>query len=423
MTRSLVERLPAPLASPGWLRRSVLRRLERLHSGQLEWVEPGREARVFGRPTDDDLRARVVIEDPRAYAAVALGGSVGAGEAWAEGWWTSDDPVSVIRLFVRNRDVTEALEDGLSALAAPFRRLLHLFRRNTRAGSRRNIAAHYDLGDDFFRLFLDPTMMYSCAFFERPDATLEEASAAKLARICRKLELGPEDRVLEIGTGWGGFAVHAARAHGCRVTTTTISRRQFEFASRRVAEEGLESRVTVLDRDYRDLEGTFDKLVSIEMVEAVGADHLDTFLRTCSELLRPDGVLLLQAITLADRLYERALSRVDFIQKHVFPGSFIPSVTALVSSAARTSDLTPVHLEDLGLHYAETLRCWRESFLRRRHEARELGHSETFLRAWDYYLFYCEGGYREHQLGDVQILFSKPRRPRAVVPPGARDAA
>jgi cyclopropane-fatty-acyl-phospholipid synthase len=350
----------------------------------------------------------VDVLDPGFWPAVAVGGSVGAGEAYTDGLWRCDDLVGLVRLLLRNRPVLEAMEGGLARLSAPLRAMLHWINRNSRAGSRRNIAAHYDLGNAFYRLWLDETLMYSCAIFERPDMSLAEASTAKLARICRKLALGPGDRVLEIGTGWGGFALHAAGRHGCRVTTATLSREQHELATRRVADAGLADQVEVLLCDYRDLHGRYDKIVSIEMVEAIGAAYLETYFRQCGRLLAPHGAMLLQAITIADQRYEPALKEVDFIQRHIFPGGFLPSVTALTAAMTRGSDLRTVHLEDIGPHYAETLARWRGNFFAQLERVRSLGFDERFIRMWDFYLAYCEGGFRERDIGTVQMLLAKP---------------
>jgi cyclopropane-fatty-acyl-phospholipid synthase len=283
---------------------------------------------------------------------------------------------------------------------------MHSIRRNSERGSARNIAAHYDLSNAFFATFLDQSLMYSSAVFDRPQATLEQASEAKLARLCAKLELSPRDHLLEIGTGWGGLAIYAARTRGCRVTTTTISAEQYCEASRRVASEGLSARVTVLKKDYRQITGTFDKLVSVEMVEAVGNDYLDGYFRTCGQLLAPGGLFALQAITIRDQQFQRALTTVDFIKKHIFPGSFIPSVSRLVASAAENSDTVLVHLEDLGDDYATTLRAWRDRFEANRAEVERLGFDERFVRLWRFYLAYCEGGFRERAISDVQLTFA-----------------
>jgi cyclopropane-fatty-acyl-phospholipid synthase len=279
--------------------------------------------------------------------------------------------------------------------------------RNTRAGSRRNISAHYDLGNEFFRLFLDETLMYSCALFERPEMTLAQASTAKLDAICHKLALGPQDHVLEIGTGWGGFALHAAGRYGCRVTTTTISRSQHALACERVRAAGLEDRVNVILEDYRDLKGNYDKLVSIEMIEAIGHQYFGEFFRRCEQRLVPGGQMLLQSITIADRHYARARDEVDFIKRYIFPGCCIPAVSALAQAMADASDLRIVHLEDIGPHYATTLARWRDNFLANLDQVRGLGYPESFCRMWEFYLSYCEGGFAERALGDVQMLLTR----------------
>lgn len=355
--------------------------------------------------------ARLHVKDPRFFRAVAFGGALGAADAYVNGWWESDDLVALVRILVRNRAALEGLERGLARLAKPVRALAHALRRNTRRGSRHNIAAHYDLGNEFFRLFLDDTLAYSCGIFETPEASLHDASVAKFDRICRMLELSSNDHLLEIGTGWGGFALHAAREYGCRVTTATISRQQELLANQRIADAGLSGRITVVNRDYRDLGGTFDKLVSIEMIEAVGHQYLDGFFRVCANRLKPDGLFALQAITIQDRFYHAALHEVDFIKAYIFPGSFIPSRAVLADAAAHT-DLTLVDLHDLTPHYAETLKHWRENFLSRREEVLALGFDDRFVRLWEFYFAYCEGGFRERVLGDAQMLFAKPENRR-----------
>jgi cyclopropane-fatty-acyl-phospholipid synthase len=403
----------APLRATDRLARAaVLRRLARIASGSLVVVD-GDGATRFGE-ADSELRATVTVRDPGFWRALALRGALGGSEAWLDGAWQADDLVRVIRILARNRVALAGLDRGLARLALPPLRMLHALHANTRRGSRRNISAHYDLGNEFFSLFLDPTLTYSCGIFERPDATLEEASLAKYARICRKLEIGARDHVLEIGSGWGGFAIHAARATGCRVTTTTISREQFGLARERVAAAGLAGRVEVLLEDYRDLRGSYDKLVSIEMVEAVGHRHLDGYFRTCSERLRPDGAMCLQAITMHEQDYAASTRNVDFIKRHVFPGGQCVSTGAICASLARASDLRLVHLEDLTPHYAETLRRWRARLLESRERIRALGLPERSLRVFEYYLAYCEGGFEEREIGVAQLLLNKPearRRP------------
>lgn len=397
---------------PAWFQRiaraGVLSRLSQITKDRLVFDDHG-ERIVCGQSAEQaELSATVTVRDPSFFVDLALGGSLGGAESYIAGNWTADDLTTVMRIMVRNADIMWSMEGGLARLSGPLLRLAHYSRRNSRDGSRRNIAAHYDLGNEFFNLVLDRSMMYSCAVFEHPAATLDEAARAKVDRTCRKLQLSPADHLLEIGTGWGGFAIHAAKHYGCRVTTATISRQQHEYASRRVAAEGLSGRVNVVMSDYRDLTGQFDKLVSIEMIEAVGHQFLDAYFAKCSELLKSDGMFLLQAITVADRGYERALRTIDFIKRYVFPGSFIPSVTAMLDSTTRSSDLRLFHLEDITPHYAQTLRCWRERTLANLEKVRALGYPDSFLRLWEFYLCYCEGGFRERYIGDVQMLLVKP---------------
>jgi cyclopropane-fatty-acyl-phospholipid synthase len=393
-------------------RRGVHDLLQAMGRGRLQVQDP-LGSRSFGtpdaRPAQDrapDVKVR--INDLSAYLDIATGGTIGAAEAYMAGKWTVSDLPGVVRLLVINRDVMDRLESGMARLGGLVLKLAHWYHRNTRAGSRRNIHAHYDLGNEMFQLFLDPTMMYSSAVFPRPDASLEEASLHKLDLICRKLDLKPEDHLLEIGTGWGGLALHAARNFGCRVTTTTISKNQFEFATQRVRRAGLADRITILGEDYRDLKGTFDKLVSIEMIEAVGLRFLDTYFRICSERLKPAGRMLLQSITIADRNYEQARHSVDFIQKYIFPGGALPSCAAIFSSIGRATDLQVTGLQDIGLDYARTLQIWRERFLDRVQDVRELGYPDEFVRMWTWYLAYCEGGFLERAISAVQLVFDKP---------------
>lgn len=397
---------PSPLLR---LARSALcASLERLEQGELRLIDAEGDY-CFGRRSDDcDLRATLRIADPRFYADTAFGGSVGAGESYIRGLWSCDDLTALVRIMVRNREVLNGLEGGLALIRRPLFKLFHYLHRNSRQGSARNIAAHYDLGNDLYRMMLDDTMAYSCGIFEHEGGTLREASCAKFDAACRKLALAPSDHLLEIGTGWGGLAIHAALHYGCRVTTTTISRTQHEYVRERIVAAGLEDRVTLLLEDYRELRGRFDKLVSIEMIEAVGAKYLDGYFRQCSSLLAADGAMLLQAITIQDQLYEEALRSVDYIQRYIFPGSFIPSITALSSSIRRASDFKIFHLEDIGPHYARTLAEWRRNFFEHLPQVRSLGYPDSFVRLWEFYLCYCEGGFAERQLGDVQMLLTKP---------------
>jgi len=395
---------PAPRINPlgALARRLVLRRLQALRQGCLQLRE-GHQRLMFGQAGSEPA-ASVTVHDPAFFAELAYGGSVGAGESYMLGQWTTDDLTALMRILLRNRSAMDSLETGLARCSAPLRLLAHWLHRNTRAGSRRNISAHYDLGNDFFRLFLDETLMYSCALFERPDMTLAEASVAKLDAICRKLQLGPDDHVLEIGTGWGGFALHAASRYGCRVTTTTISPSQYRLSCERVRAAGLQDRIAVLREDYRNLTGSFDKLVSIEMIEAIGHQYFAEYFRVCSERLRPGGRMLLQSITIADRHYERARDEVDFIKRYIFPGCCIPAISALTAAMAERSDLQLVQLEDIGAHYATTLAHWRRNFLGNLRRVRALGYPDSFIRMWEFYLCYCEAGFSERALGDVQMV-------------------
>jgi cyclopropane-fatty-acyl-phospholipid synthase len=398
------------------LRSGVLRRLGALRHGHLI-LEEATHTSEFGC-REAPLRARVQVRDTAFYRDVALRGSVGAAESYMEGQWDSDDLVSLVRILVANRELLDGLEGGAARLSGWVLRAAHALRRNTRAGSRRNIAAHYDLGNEFFALFLSKDLMYSSALWEPGTDTLEHASQRKLARICARLELKASDHVLEIGTGWGGFALYAAAHHGCRVTTTTISLEQQRLALECVRQAGLAERVTVLLEDYRTLSGAYDKLVSIEMVEAIGAAFLPTYFGKVTQLLKAEGLALLQAITIEDHRYSQALHSVDFIKRHVFPGSFIPSIQAMLEAKTRVSDLALVHLEDFGLSYAATLAAWRAAFLARADEVRAQGFDERFLRMWNFYLAYCEGGFRERSIGVAQLLFARP----GYRPPHARAA-
>ena len=329
------------------------------------------------------------------------------------GDWDTDDLTALIRVFVKNRDLLDSMEGGSARFKNALLKVGHFFNKNTLSGSRKNIAGHYDLGNDLFELFLDSRMMYSSAIYAHEHEDLETASERKLRVICEKLQLTADDHLIEIGTGWGGFAVYAAKNYGCRVTTTTISNEQHEYAAQQIKKHQLEDRITLLKKDYRDLEGTYDKLVSIEMIEAVGHHYLDTYLKKCNDLLKADGLALIQAITIEDCRYQQALKSVDFIKKYIFPGSFIPSVGAITTANARSTEMKLVNLEDFGESYAHTLRDWHQRFNDRVDEAAALGYDTTFQRMWRFYFSYCEGGFLERAISDVHLLFAKPanRRP------------
>jgi cyclopropane-fatty-acyl-phospholipid synthase len=404
---------PKPHFLDGLATHAVHQRLAGLAHGEVTLVD-GASRRLYGqRDALCPLSVTLQVHDPRFYSDITFGGSIGAGEAYMQGYWSVNDLTDLVRILLQNRAVLDGMETGLARLTVPLQKALHWINRNTRDGSRRNIAAHYDLGNEFFALFLDPTMMYSSAMFIHPNMTLEVAQLARLDHICRKLDLTARDHLLEIGTGWGGMALYAARHYGCRVTTTTLSQAQYKHASERVRAAGLDERITVLLRDYRDLDGGYDKLVSIEMIEAVGHDFYDTFFGKCAALLKADGLMLLQAITIVDQRYDAARRSVDFIQRYIFPGGCIPSITAMSDSITRSSDLKLTHLEDIGPHYATTLRRWRENFFRNIEAVRALGYSENFIRMWEFYLCYSAGGFEERALGDVQMLLAKPNNRRA----------
>ena len=388
------------------LRQRVLSQLGALRAGRIR-LEDACGSVELGK-AGGQSEVRVWVTSPAFYQAVAAAGSVGAGEAYMAGHWYSDNLVGLVRALVRNRDVLDAMETGWARLGGWALRGWHALRRNTETGSRRNIAAHYDLGNDFFSLFLSADQMYSSAYWQGNQDTLETASRRKLELVCRKLSLSPNDHLIEIGTGWGALAVYAAAQFGCRVTTATISREQYRAACERVAKAGVAGRVTVLLEDYRNLTGCYDKLVSIEMIEAVGARYLDAYFAQIGRLLKPDGLALLQAITIEDHRYRQALRAVDFIKRHVFPGSFIPSVEAMLAAKTRSSDLGLIALEDFGISYARTLAAWRQRFRSRLPQVRALGFDERFVRLWDFYLAYCEGAFRERSIGVAHLLFAKP---------------
>jgi len=389
-------------------RRLVLQQLSMLAAGRLVIDDHG-EIFEFGEAAEQtDLVAHIVVHHVSAYHDVMLNGTVGSGEAYMRGAWSTPDLVKVIRIFVRNMALMTQWDSKKPLWQRMAMKLLHLANSNHLIGSRRNISAHYDLGNDFFEQFLDPTMMYSSAIYPHPDATLEQAQRYKLDRICRKLQLRPDDHIIEIGSGWGGFALHAASHYGCRVTTTTLSREQFEHTRARVEAAGFGDRVTVLLQDYRELEGQYDKLVSIEMIEAVGAKFFSQYFAKCSALLKPHGMGLIQSITISDQRYQQALKEVDFIQRYIFPGGCLPCNAVLAQHVARDTDMQIVHWEDISVHYARTLAHWREGFWDRISAIQTKGYHDVFVRMWDFYLAYCEGGFAERAIHTSQLVFAKP---------------
>ncbi|OEZ00503.1 MULTISPECIES: cyclopropane-fatty-acyl-phospholipid synthase family protein [Stenotrophomonas] len=414
MTRPLA--LPQPSALEAFLRRRLLTQLAPLQGGRLHLRDALGDVSLGDADADAPLQVTVWVDNPAFYRAVAAQGSVGAGEAYIAGHWRCDNLVALVQLLVGNRALLDGMERGPARLGGWLLQGWNHLRRNTREGSRRNIAAHYDLGNAFFSLFLSSDLMYSSALYAVAGDTLEAASQRKLARICEQLQLQPGDRVIEIGTGWGGFALYAARHHGCHVTTTTISREQYALATERVARAGLQDKVTVLLNDYRDLDGQYDKLVSIEMIEAIGAQYLDTYFATLGRLLKPEGLALLQAITIEDHRYLQALGSVDYIKRFVFPGSFIPSLSAMLAAKTRSSDLQLIGQHDFGQSYALTLRAWRRRFLSQLPAVRAQGFDERFIRLWEFYLAYCEGGFLERSIGVSQLLFARPGYRPADIP-------
>ncbi|MGA9528658.1 MAG: cyclopropane-fatty-acyl-phospholipid synthase family protein [Terriglobales bacterium] len=386
-------------------KKMFLKTLAGLRGGSLEIV-CAEDTYCFGE-SQHPLHAVIAVHDERFFRRALFAGDVGVGESYMDGDWSTPDLVEVVRLAVRNLDQL----DGSNRFFTLFRRLAdfleHRSRRNTQTGSRRNIAYHYDLGNDFYRLFLDRSLAYSCAYFENAQDTLEQAQVRKFDRICRKLQLGPQDHVLEIGTGWGGFAAYAAETFGCRVTTTTISQQQRDYAREVFTRSRARERIQLLFEDYRNLRGQFDKIVSIEMFEAVGYEHYDDYFEACNRLLKPDGSMLLQTITIQEQKFHQYRKQSDWIKKHIFPGAELASVIAIQQSLARKTSMQLFHMEDIGKHYALTLHEWRRRFLEHLSEVRQLGFDDRMVRMWDYYLAYCEGGFRERYISDVQLVLSK----------------
>ena len=401
----------SPTVADRTARRALLGLLDRtLDGGSVRITDPVGTADLHGvaAPASPWLEAEVQVLDLATYRAVLRSGSIGLGLAYADGWWDTPDLAAFLRLLSRSVRRTEPIQDRIHQVVRPVREALARRRRADQDRDRRNISAHYDLGNDFFELLLDETMMYSCGIFPSADASMAEASEAKLDRVCDLLDLSPDDHVLEIGTGWGGFALHAARRTGCRVTTTTISARQFEHARDAVAAAGLEDRVTVLDVDYRDLRGTYDKIVSIEMIEAVDWREHDTFFDAVDRLLAPDGVAVLQAIVTSHRRFDRQKHVHDFIKTVIFPDGCIPSIESLTDAADRQARLQPVLVDDIGLHYAETLRRWQANLEAAASELPRIGLDERFRRLWHFYLALCEAGFDERHITDVHLVLARP---------------
>jgi cyclopropane-fatty-acyl-phospholipid synthase len=393
-------------------KRMLMRMLEGIQGSELELVSEGRTHR-FG-DAGSNLRARLVVHNERFFVRALKGGDTGMGESYMDGDWSSPDLVALVRLAVRNSAALERSNGFFASLNLFLNNVRHRLRKNTIAGSRRNIKAHYDLSNDFFRLFLDRRMLYSCGWYETPQDSLETAQFQKIDRICRKLQLQPGDHVLEIGTGWGGFALHAAREYGCRVTTTTISQQQYDYAKQLFKSAGMDGQIQLLLEDYRLLTGQYDKIVSIEMFEAIGFGHYDDYFAACNRLLKPDGSMLLQTITMNEQRFPAYVRQSDWIQKYIFPGAQLASVRGILDSLASVTSLSMFHCEDMGTHYARTLAAWRERFHRSLAQVRDLGFDERFIRMWDYYLAFCEGAFLERHISDVQLMLTKNYNPKTL---------
>jgi len=386
-------------------KKGLKKKLNNLIDGHIK-VEDGNEKFYFG-DVDSDLSVNVEIHSQEFYVMTGSGGALGIAEAYILGYWSADDVVLLMRILLKNRSILVSLNNGVAKLLSPINKLIHRSRQNTLKGSKENILAHYDLSNDFYKLWLDPTMTYSCAYFNNFDMNLEDASIEKLDRICRKLNLSDKDDVLEIGTGWGSFSIHAAKNYGCNITTTTISDAQYEYARSRVIEEGLESKISVINKDYRKIDGQYDKIVSIEMIEAVGHEFIPEYFKKISSLLKPNGLMALQGITYNDQNFDTYKDSVDFIKKYIFPGSCLISVSQIIHVIKDKTDLSMIDMEDITRHYAETLNRWRKKFMDVLPEVREMGYSELFINMWEFYFLYCEAGFLERNIGDVQLVFAK----------------
>ncbi len=387
-------------------KKGLMKKFNQLSFGRIILFDQG-ESFTFGDKSSN-RKVTVTVLSQEFYVFMGSGGVLGASEAYTAGFWKSDDLVTLVQIILKNKSLLKSIDSGISKI---FLNLINTFihnkRRNTLIGSKKNILAHYDLSNEFYKLWLDPTMTYSAAFFKKNSNSLEEASIEKLDRICRKLQLSKLDKVIEIGTGWGSFAIHAAKKYGCHITTTTISDAQFEYAKQRIKEESLESKITILNKDYRDLKGKYNKLVSIEMIEAVGYEYIPEFFKTASSLLKPDGLMALQGITYNDQGFDKYKNSVDLIKRYIFPGSCLISINHITEVIKSKTDLTVVNFEDITSHYAETLKRWRINFLNSIDKVKKMGFSESFINMWEFYFVYCEAGFAERHIGDVQIIFAK----------------
>ena len=386
----------------------LLSKFSEIKYGKITLKE-GPNKYTFGNDESNfPLHVSITVHEPSFYSDIIFGGTVGSGEAYMARSWDCQQLTNLVRIIVRNEHVLNSIDGGFGKLMLPLHKAFHFLHRNSLSGSRKNISAHYNLGNEMFERFLDPTMMYSSGIFDQKEMTMEQASIAKLDRICQKLQINKNDSIIEIGTGWGGFAIYAAKNYGCHVTTTTISQQQYEYAREKINEAGLDDKITLLCEDYRNLTGKYDKLVSIEMIEAVGHAYYKSYFKHCNKLLKPEGMMLLQSITITDQRYHTAKKEVDFIQRYIFPGGSLPSVNVIAKNVAEHTDMRFYQLEDIGQHYTKTLCRWRTQFFSNITQIQKLGYSETFIRMWEFYLCYCEGGFKEHSIGTIQLLLTKP---------------
>ncbi len=386
----------------------LLKKLEKIETGLLQVYANGMLYEFGNANIKSDIHAVIRVQDKRAFRAIVAGGEPAAGKTYIDGWWTSDDLIEVLRIFTINRNALFGFKHGVASFAKTVNRFSNKILRNTLSGSKRNIKAHYDIGNDLYELFLDEKMMYSSAYFRSDEEDLSSASEYKLKLICEKLNLQKSDKVIEIGTGWGGFAIYAAQNYGCHVTTTTISDEQYEHAKTKVKLLNLSERINVIKQDYRTLSGAYDKLVSIEMIESVGHQYIDSYFSTCNKLLKPSGAMLIQSITMSDYLFNNYINSTDFIRKYVFPGGCLTSMTSMMSSISKHTDLTLYHSESFASSYAKTLKIWHQNFYRNIDKVIELGYPTSFIKLWEYYMKYCQAGFENRVIDVHHLVLKKP---------------
>ncbi len=386
-------------------KKGVMNKFKRLKYGSIKIIEKD-EILSFGDSESDD-KVTVTIHSNEFYVFLGSGGVNGVAEAYMAGYWAADNLVLLLQIIIKNKNILLSLDSGFVKLLNPINKIIHWSKQNTLKGSKQNILAHYDLSNDFYKLWLDSTMTYSCAYFENNSVSLEQASIEKIDRICRKLKLNKNDHILEIGTGWGSFSLHAAKQYGCTIDTVTISDAQYEYASKKIESSGLDSKINIFNKDYRKIEGKYDKIVSIEMIEAVGYQFIPQYFSKISSLLKKDGLVAIQGITYNDQNFEQYKNSVDFIKKYIFPGSCLISVAQISDVIKEYTDLAIVDMEDITKHYAETLNRWKANFIKVIPEVKKMGFSEAFIKMWEFYFVFCEAGFLERNIGDVQLVFSK----------------